>query len=180
MDGQHTARPVVQRYYGKYRGIVVANVDPLLIGRVCAQVPAVLGETISPWAMPCVPAAGVQAGFFIIPPIGSQVWVEFEQGDPNYPIWTGGFWSEAADVPVIATSAPEQNIVLQTTGKNALIVSDAVPTPSGGGGITLKAASGATIVVNDSGIYINNGQGATITLIGTTVSANTVPLAVGR
>ena len=56
------------------------------------QVPDVLGETPSSWAMPCVPAAGIQAGCFIVPPIGSQVWVEFEQGDPDYPIWTGGFW----------------------------------------------------------------------------------------
>ena len=60
------------------------------------QVPDVLGVIPSSWAMPCVPAAGIQAGCFIVPPIGSQVWVEFEQGDPDYPIWTGGFWGLVA------------------------------------------------------------------------------------
>ena len=70
------------------------------IGRVLVQVPDVLGIIPSSWAMPCVPAAGIQSGCFIVPPIGSQVWVEFEQGDPDYPIWTGGFWGLVADVPI--------------------------------------------------------------------------------
>jgi hypothetical protein len=163
------------RYYGKYRGLVIENIDPQQIGRVLLEVPDVLGLTPSSWAMPCVPAAGPQAGCFVIPPIGSQVWVEFEQGDPDYPIWTGGFWGLVAEVPVFATAPPAippgQNIVLQTTGQNMLLVSDAPPTPATGG-IILKSTSGAMIVVNDSGIYISNGQGAAITLVGPTVDVN--------
>jgi len=169
------------RYYGKYRGLVVENIDPLQTGRIIAQVPAVLGETPSSWALPCAPAAGAQAGCFIVPPIGSQVWMEFEQGDPDYPIWTGGFWGLVADVPVLATAPPAippgQNIVLQTSGENALILSDAPPTPATGG-IILKGASGAAIIINETGIYISNGQGATITLIGPTVAINETALTV--
>ena len=122
------------------------------IGRVLVQVPDVLGELPSSSGMPCVPAAGIQGGAFIVPPIASQVWVEFEQGDADYPVWTGGFWGGAADVPVLATAPqaipPGQNIVLQTTGRDSLILSDAPPTPATGG-IVLKGASGAMIVVND-------------------------------
>lgn len=169
------------RFYGKYRGTVIENIDPLQIGRVLVQVPDVLGETPSSWAMPCVPAAGIQSGTFVVPPITSQVWVEFEQGDPDYPIWTGGFWGTAADVPVLALAPPAippgQNIVLQTTGENSLILSDSAPTPATGG-IILKGASGAAIVVNETGIYISNGQGATITLIGPTVAINLTALTV--
>jgi len=164
-----------KRYYGKYRGLVIENIDPEQIGRVLVQVPDVLGETPSSWAMPCVPAAGIQAGCFIVPPIGSQVWVEFEQGDPDYPIWTGGFWGLVADVPIFATAPPAippgQNIVLQTTGQNMIMVSDSAPTPVTGG-IVLKSVSGAMIVVNETGIYISNGQGATITLTGPAVDIN--------
>jgi hypothetical protein len=164
-----------KRYYGKYRGLVVENLDPEQIGRVLVQVPDVVGEIPSSWAMPCVPAAGIQSGVFIVPPIGSQVWVEFEQGDSNYPIWTGGFWGLVAEVPIFATAPPAippgQNIVLQTSGQNTLILSDSVPTPVTGG-IVLKGASGAMIVVNETGIYISNGQGATITLIGPVVDIN--------
>jgi hypothetical protein len=164
-----------KRFYGKYRGLVVENIDPQQIGRVLLQVPDVLGEIPSSWAMPCVPAAGIQAGIFVVPPIGSQVWVEFEQGDPDYPIWTGGFWGLVADVPIFATAPPAippgQNIVLQTTGQNMLLISDAPPSPVTGG-IVLKSVSGAMIVVNETGIYISNGQGAAITLIGPAVDIN--------
>ncbi len=163
------------KYYGKYRGLVIDNIDLEQIGRIMVQVPDVLGETPSSWAMPCVPAAGIQSGCFIVPPIGSQVWIEFEQGDPDYPIWTGGFWGIVGDVPALATAPPAippgQNIVLQTTGQNMLMVSDAPPSPATGG-IVLKSISGAMIVVNETGIYISNGQGATITLVGPTVDIN--------
>jgi hypothetical protein len=164
-----------QRFYGKYRGLVIENIDPEQIGRVLVQVPDVLGETPSSWAMPCVPAAGIQSGCFVVPPIGSQVWVEFEQGDPDYPIWTGGFWGLVADVPIFATAPPAippgQNILLQTTGQNMLLISDAPPSPVTGG-IVLKSVSGAMIVVNETGIYISNGQGAMITLVGPAVAIN--------
>jgi hypothetical protein len=176
-----TAGGSPNRYYGKYRGLVINNIDPLQIGRVMVQCADVLGEIPSSWALPCVPAAGIQAGMFIVPPIGSQVWVEFEQGNPDYPIWTGGFWGLVADVPVFATAPPAippgQNIVLQTSGQNTLILSDAPPTPATGG-IVLKSVSGAMIVVNETGIYISNGQGATITLIGPAVAINETALTI--
>jgi hypothetical protein len=163
------------RYYGKYRGTVIENIDPEQIARVLLQVPDVLGEIPSSWAMPCVPVAGIQAGCFVVPPIGSQVWVEFEQGDPDYPIWTGGFWGLVAEVPVLAIAPPAippgQNIVLQTSGQNTLVVSDSPPTPLSGG-IVLKSMTGAMIVVNDAGIFISNGKGASITMVGPAVTVN--------
>jgi uncharacterized protein involved in type VI secretion and phage assembly len=169
------------RFYGKYRGVVIDNIDPIQIGRILAQVPDVLGEVPSSWALPCVPAAGNQAGCFIVPPIGSQVWIEFEQGDSDYPIWTGGFWGFTAEVPAQALTPaaipPGQTIVVQTTGQNALVLSDATASPTGGG-ISLKAAGGAIIVVNEAGITISNGKGATITLIGTAVSVNSGALSI--
>jgi hypothetical protein len=178
-----TAAPTTspKRYYGKYRGLVIDNVDPMQMGRIMAQVPDVFGELPTSWAMPCVPAAGIQGGVFVVPPIGSQVWIEFEQGDRDYPIWTGGFWGTVGDVPALATAPPAippgQNIVLQTTGQNTLILSDSAPSPATGG-IVLKTLSGAMIVVNETGIYISNGQGATITLIGPTVAINETALTV--
>src|SRR5271166_5852979 len=140
-------------FYGKYRGVVIDNIDPIQIGRILAQVPDVLDEVPSRWALPSVPAAGIQAGMFIVPPIGAQVWIEFERGDPDYPIWTGGFWGAPPDIPALAISPPPippgQTIVLQTTGQNTLALSDAPPSPNSGG-IILAAVGGASIVVNDS------------------------------
>jgi hypothetical protein len=80
-------------FYGKYRGKVVNNIDPLMQARLLVEVPAVSDLPLS-WALPCVPYGGAGVGFFALPPIGANVWVEFEGGDPNYPIWTGCFWGE--------------------------------------------------------------------------------------
>jgi hypothetical protein len=148
---------------------------PEQIGRLLVIVPDVLGVTPSSWALPCVPAAGVESGVFVVPAIGANVWVEFEQGDPDYPIWVGGFWGLVADVPAFAAVPPAippgVNIVLQTPLQNMVLISDSAPTPETGG-IVLQSTSGAKIVVNDSGIYIDNGVGASITLIGPSVAVN--------
>jgi uncharacterized protein involved in type VI secretion and phage assembly len=157
-------------YFGKYRGTVVNNVDPMQIGRLQVMVPDVMGVALSSWAMPCVPLAGIQMGTFFVPLIGAGVWVEFEGGDPDYPIWSGGFWGSAAEVPALALAGlpASPNIVMQTSGQNSIVVSD-VP---GTGGIMLKAAAGAMILINETGITISNGQGATIMLNGPTVTIN--------
>ena len=158
-------------YFGKYRGTVVQNADPEQIGRIQVVVPDIGGLATGSWAMPCLPAAGPQMGMFAVPPIGASVWVEFEHGDPDYPIWVGGFWGTAADVPALTTFAPlpAASIVFQTLLQNGLVISD-VPGPMGG--ILLKASSGAEISINDMGITIANGKGAIITLIGPTVDIN--------
>jgi len=83
--------------HGKYRGKVVNNIDPLMEGRIIALVPAI-SELPLPWATPCVPYAGRGVGFFALPPIGANVWIEFEGGDPGKPIWTGCFWGKG-EVP---------------------------------------------------------------------------------
>lgn len=180
MNGNESSEGM-KRYYGKYRGTVLNNVDPEQRGRIMALVPDVLGITPSSWAMPCVPIAGKQEGIFVVPQIGAGVWIEFEQGDPDYPIWTGGFWGIAAEVPALALAPPPippgQNVVVQTSGQNTLLLSDAAPTPATGG-IVLRSTTGAMIVVNDSGIYISNGKGATITMVGPTVTINNGALVV--
>jgi uncharacterized protein involved in type VI secretion and phage assembly len=161
----------MSKHYGKYRGTVTENVDPMQLGRIQAMVPDVSGLLPSSWAMPCVPVAGKLSGVYVVPQIGAGVWIEFEQGDPDYPIWTGGFWGIAAEVPSLALlgDPASPSIVLQTVLQNTLAISD-VPGPTGG--IMLKSTSGAMIVVNDIGITISNGQGATIVLAGPTVTIN--------
>jgi uncharacterized protein involved in type VI secretion and phage assembly len=162
---------MADKFYGKYRGMVLNNIDPLMIGRLMVQVPDVLGLGTSSWAMPCVPVAGPQMGIYVIPLIGSGVWVEFEGGDPDYPIWSGSFWGSTAEVPPLAFAGlpVSPNIVIQTTGQNTIVVSD-LPGPTGG--IMLKSMTGASIIVNDTGIYIQNGKGASLIMAGPSVTIN--------
>jgi hypothetical protein len=165
----------VEAFYGKYRATVLNNIDPMQMGRLLVQVPDVSNILPSSWAMPCVPFAGKSEGFFALPQIGSGVWIEFEGGDPDKPIWVGGFWGIFAEVPVLAQVPPPippgQNVCIQTTLQNMMMVSDAAPTPLTGG-IVLKSTTGAMIVVNDSGIYIQNGKGASIMMVGPAVNIN--------
>jgi hypothetical protein len=87
---------VERRFFGKYRGLVVDNADPERLGRLRVRVPSVLGpEVVTGWALPCVPHGGdAGQGFLAIPGRGAGVWVEFEEGDLEFPIWVGTFWSK--------------------------------------------------------------------------------------
>ena len=166
------------RFYGKYRGTVFSNADPKFLGRIQAMVPDVLGAVPSTWATPCVPITGVpglQSGMYVVPPLQASVWIEFEQGDPDYPIWSGCFWGSQAEVPPLglAGTPPSPSILLQTAAQNTLLLSGDPVT-----GITLKLATGAGIVINQAGVVITNGKGATIAMVGNTVSINGTALVV--
>ncbi len=167
----------MSQFFGKYRGTVVQNVDPQRMGRVQALVPDVSGLAPSTWAMPCVPFAGKQSGVYVVPQIGAGVWIEFEQGDPDYPIWSGGFWGSAAEVPAFALAGnpASPSLVLQSGLQNTLTISD-VPGPTGG--ILIQSATGALLLVNDTGITISNGKGASIVLAGPSVTINNGALVV--
>jgi len=167
----------MKKFHGKYRGTVVQNVDPEQRGRIQALVPDVSGLLPSSWAMPCVPIAGKQSGVYVVPQIGAGVWIEFEQGDPDYPIWVGGYWGAAAELPVLALAGnpASPSIVLQSGLQNTISISDmAGPT----GGILLQSLTGAFIAINEIGITISNGQGATVVLAGPTVTINNGALVV--
>ncbi len=181
------------KYYGIYRGTVLINVDPMQQGRIIANVPDVSSVTPTTWINPCVPLTGLQSGTYMVPQMGAGVWIQFEAGDSDRPVYTGGWWGSAEELPLAALVPPPppaigQNIVFQTGLKHLFMISDGVPipmmapipapAPPGTGGIVLRSPTGAMIVVNDTGIYINNGKGATIEMVGPSIMINKVALVV--
>jgi uncharacterized protein involved in type VI secretion and phage assembly len=168
---------MTERYFGKYRGTVLNNIDPMMIGRIQAIVPDVSSVVPTSWAMPCFPMAGIQTGTIAVPPIGAGVWVEFERGDPDYPVWTGCFFGTAAEMPALHLLTPPglSAITLQTMLQNGITVTD-LPGPTGG--IVIKTTTGASLIVNDTGIYIQNGKGASIVMVGPSVTVNAGALTV--
>jgi uncharacterized protein involved in type VI secretion and phage assembly len=148
------------RFYGKYRGIVT-DVDAATM-RIKATVPSVLGDVNTGWCMPCVPYAGPGVGFAFLPETGSGVWIEFEGGDPSYPVWVGGYWREgefpaaAADhVKVIVTAAP-----------HTLEFDDDQ------GSITLSDPNGNTVTLQSAGLTLANGQAVSVVVSSSSVSVN--------
>ncbi|HEX4610554.1 MAG TPA: phage baseplate assembly protein V [Urbifossiella sp.] len=159
MSQNGTKKPRHGKFLGKYRATVLDNVDPLFIGRLLVVVSDVSSIAPSSWAMPCVPIAGIQTGFYALPLIGSGVWVEFEQGDPDFPIWVGCYWGSAAETPTQALLVPPEipGVTVQTPLQNSIQVSDMPPTPLTGGVVLRGGAGVATLAVNETGIYLTFG-----------------------
>jgi uncharacterized protein involved in type VI secretion and phage assembly len=135
-----------REFFGKYRGQVVDNNDPLKKGRLQVTVPQVLGE-VSVWAEPCVPYAGSNLGFYAMPEVGGGVWIEFEAGDPSYPIWAGCFWADG-DIP---NEDADPNIKFFRTNKATIRVDDS------NGEILIENDSGHSITMTTSEITIKAG-----------------------
>jgi len=141
-------------YFGKYRGKVENPIDLQGLGRVQVSVADVLGDGKMAWAMPCLPGAGPKVGFFAIPPKGAKVWVEFERGDPDFPIWSGGYW-DLGDPP--AAPGPQQFMTRAWAGDNfSLEILDLPGAPM----LTLKlktAAGEAKIEAGPAGMTLSHG-----------------------
>lgn len=159
------------QFIGKYRGTVSDNQDPNGQGRLRVSVPDVYGTEDSGWAMPAFPYAGPQVGLYLIPPTGALVWVEFEHGDSEYPIWTGCFWGSRLEVPM-AASGPDKKVL--KTDNVTITIDDA----TGSGGITIETITGMKIVMDTTAIELTTGQGASVKLTAATVSVNSGALEV--
>src|SRR5262249_43161315 len=144
---------------------VSQNFDPLGRGRLLVKVPAIFrdGEV---WALPCVPYAGPDVGFFMMPPTDAHVWVEFAAGDPNRAIWCGCFWGEDESAPGSASPIAADTKMVQTD--TCTLTLDDTP---GVGGITIETSSNMSITMSMDGIEITNGVWK-INLSVTSVSIN--------
>ena len=160
-------------FYGKYRGVVTSNQDPSRMGRVRAKVPDVYGDRESGWAMPAAPFGGRDLGFFAVPDEGAGVWIEFECGDPDYPIWTGCWWGAESERPSVLSPGDPPKVLIKTRGGHTILMDD-----TSGARITLETSGGQKIVMNSDGIEISNGKGASIKLSNNKVSINGTALEV--
>jgi hypothetical protein len=151
-----------RQFFGKYRGKVTSVKDELYLGRIQIEVPAILGTGKLSWAMPCVPYAGVDIGLFTVPPVGSNIWVEFEGGDPDYPIWSGCFWGEGELPKVAKVEKPDQVQVFRTHG-----ITFTLSNLGENKGLSIEVESPVVerklkMVFNKDGIEINNKDETTI------------------
>ena len=83
----------MNQFFGKYRAVVVEISDPLKSGRIRVACPELFGNNLSSWCLPCIPVASDDSGDFCLPSIGESVWIEFEKGNINSPIYSGGWFS---------------------------------------------------------------------------------------
>jgi hypothetical protein len=76
----------------------------------------------------------------MLPEVGSPVWIEFEQGDPDYPVWVGCLWETCAG-PALDPAA----VVVSTAGGHRVVLSDS------NAEIKVVHAGGATVTLSGAG-----------------------------
>ncbi|MDF2177355.1 phage baseplate assembly protein V [Aliiglaciecola sp. CAU 1673] len=159
---QRLAEEQTRRYYGKYRGFVVDNQDPERRGRLKVVVPSVLGQQDSGWALPCLPFGGLtNQGLFMIPEIEAQVWVEFEEGNVDHPIWVGVFWQQESDIPEEAALDEPTTRIIRTPSGHVLQFDDA----SGEEQFRLAHPAGTEMTIDPQGtVKTEDAAGNTLTL----------------
>jgi hypothetical protein len=167
---------VEHRFYGKYRGVVVDNQDPSKLGRLRLIVPSVLGkDVVTGWATPCAPYGGApNLGFLFIPDKNAGVWTEFEEGDLEFPIWSGSFWCR----PDATSEAPRPNDGVDGSEEGSIQsppISKIIKTASGHT-LQFEDASGSEMVLIREGrqghFMTMDGDGITVS----DASANTIRL----
>ena len=183
------------RFYGKFRGTITDTKDPKSLGRIRVKIPELLGDKETGWALPCLPYGGSKdIGFFVIPEVGSNVWIEFESGNLSYPIWTGVWWSEPSSgnevpseaqklepaVKILKTKAGHKIELHDTEGQEKISVTskDGSNILMDSKGIKLSADNGNSVITIDSqGIILSKGSNS-IKITNTSVIINDVGLEV--
>lgn len=153
-----------RRFYGTYRGEVEATDDPEGRGRCRVRVPALaqLGAPDEVWANSMMPGATSGHGLFLPPAKGDKVWVQFENGDPDRPIVTGGFVQRSGTPSEFEYSDEEpQKRGLVTPGGHAIRLDDT----SGSEKVEVMSKGGAKIEMDENGsVLITDKAGSKVYL----------------
>ncbi|RLG71782.1 MAG: hypothetical protein DRO11_03680 [Methanobacteriota archaeon] len=165
---------IFNRYYGLYKGLVVANNDPETRLRCRVMCPAIghqKDEDVAEdyWALPKMNGFDGEfglEGMFEPPPIGAGVWVEFEGGDVDFPVYSGG-WLRKDYVGIEEFGHEEAKIRGIRTGSGSYLkfneesdkVSITIAKGDGEGGVSGSLISlmdnGSVLIANDDGAHVN-------------------------
>lgn len=135
--------------FGKYRAIVVDTDDPEKRGRIRVKCPSVFNESLSGWCEACLPNISSLGSDLSLPKSGDQVWLEFEQGNTNKPIYVGSWLSQGQADHIY--SVPSR--ILDYEGHTITFKS---------GSIVIKTKDGVEMSLNNDSLYIGGTRVALV------------------
>ncbi|HMO47499.1 MAG TPA: phage baseplate assembly protein V [Rubrivivax sp.] len=153
---EQLTRDVRGRYYGKYGGVVIDNDDPQRLARLKVRVPGLMQDAEIGWARPALPFAGPGHGHVMLPELDAMVWVEFEAGNLDQPIWSGCFYAENQSAPT--PGAPGGRVIVTPQGHSVVLDDDGdklVVMHSGGAKLEMTA-TGLTLSIGASKMVMSN------------------------
>lgn len=170
-----------ERFYGKYRGTVVEQGAGdhrgqlrVRIDKMYEDADKMNGGDDPPWALPCLPYGGDKVGMFVVPPLGAFVWVEFEAGDPAWPVWSGCCWPSDAERRWVGNHLPPSaggaDTKLIETAMARIVIDDNQQSPSLT--IELKTSPARTITLSNNGIELSDGMNTKVVLRSPSVVVN--------
>jgi hypothetical protein len=132
-------------------GLVVDNDDPQRLQRVRVTIKGLYEGSVAdlPWVAPKVGlgfgnAGG--AGRVSVPLLNSKIYVELQNGDSHYPVYTGSVVHLDAPVTGGSINYPHRYIQVDRAGNSITV--DPIP---GSNVMTIQHASGTQITVNNDG-----------------------------
>jgi hypothetical protein len=157
---KHLGLEFYGKYYSVYPGKVEDTNDPEQRGRIKISLPSILreGEVLENWCDPAgMPFAGAGVGQFMPPYVGEIVDVFFENGDINFPRYTGGYWAQG-ELPQDFISGygdqgPQVRGWVFKSGQKIL-----VDETQGSEKITVSQPDGSSVVLNSGTITITTTQ----------------------
>lgn len=139
-----------EKFFGKYKAIVRDLDDPRQMGRIRVQCPSVTGNGLTGWCQPCIPVAYEGAGDIALPRKGDTVWIEFEEGNLDLPIWVGNFYSQL-NTPLQDFGYDHDTRVISWFNCKILMKENE---------LTISVGDDTLMTLSDAGIIIMSGGGS--------------------
>jgi uncharacterized protein involved in type VI secretion and phage assembly len=146
---------------GVYAGTVVRNLrqqnsgEPENLGRILVSVESVFDDAAPEhhvWARPCFPF-----GHVYVPEEGDKIWVAFENGDPQSPVWLG-IWYAEGSMPEEADQSPPAQRVIRSAAGHTITLDDAENNEK----VIIKDKAGNCIELRGDGVLFKCEQDLTI------------------
>ena len=149
-ESRHEAGGLVA---GVAQGTVSNNQDPEGLARVKLRLPWRGKDFETDWVRIATPMGGKDRGVYFLPEVGDEVLVAFDRDDIRFPYVIGVLWSRTDSPPEKNGNQRNDIRLIKSRQGHVLKFDDSSP-----GQILIQLADGKEIVIDGTGILIDDGK----------------------